>query len=103
MVVSNINLPTGQATLEALSMTDDGSVNAEPMWTPGKEIDPSGFRVTVDGTLVDVLTAIVDEFGQSIALTFPSAVALATIEVIAGHPAMVGANGMVCGGTIKAS
>lgn len=84
--------------MEAKAMAENGSDTAIEMFTPNKVIDPEAFYIRADTGRVPVLSAVVDGDGTKINGTFSDAAAATHIEAIAGHPALTGANGMICGG-----
>lgn len=84
-------------------MMDDGSVNAEPMWTPGKVIPIDAIKCVIEGNLLEINSATVDEFGQSITVDFPDGDVIGQLQVLPGHPGLVAANGMSCGGAYRSA
>jgi hypothetical protein len=91
---------SGTANLRAQILDETGAIAATTAWTPEKEIDLSAIVIYEGVVQMEMISATVSANGEDIEITFDPGISPVKAEAIAGHPALIAANGQACGGAI---
>lgn len=99
--ITSLDAGTGVAVVEARASSNVGDDEPIAAWTPSKTIDPAAFRCWEGGIAGTIQSAAVNATGEEIEILYTVDGLSPVFEVIAGHPALVGANGTQCGGAYR--
>ena len=91
---------SGNARVSAVAMAENGETTYTEVWTPLKSLDTGSVVVSYLGVDVPVSEVITSGGGDSLEISYAPQAGDPTIWVRPGHPALVAANGAVCGGAL---
>jgi hypothetical protein len=97
----SLNKVAGTAELFAYNESEFGWVTNAPQWTPNKTVDPSAFSLYIDEVEVPITSAVVNNIGTRVLITFPGSPNSVQIVARPGHPALLDAHGRQCSGTYR--